>query len=87
MPWAWLTTAPNQRPGFRAHTHGADQGQRGWKLHLVYVPRGRQTRGLKAFCGVRPPHGWGLDMFITDTCKRCERLIEKRKFPAPERFK
>lgn len=28
-----------------------------------------------AACGLRPAHGWGLDMFIKDKCARCRRVL------------
>jgi len=71
----WLTTSPNPR----AHAVGVDAGQRGWRLHAVIVPSTAPTpvtfqalRWESALCGLRPAHGWGLDMFIEDRCKRCE---------------
>lgn len=68
----WLTTAPSGR----ARTHGADDGQTGWRLHAV---PGRpdetfaQIGKREAICGVRPGTGWGLDFFIERPCKRCAK--------------
>ena len=66
----WLTTSPN--PNVRGY--GADDGQRGWKLHAV---EGDDTETLNAFryrraaCGLKPAHGWGLDLFIEEKCIKC----------------
>lgn len=68
----WLTTAPSGR----AHTHGADDGQTGWRLHAVpgswsetFTDIGRRA----AICGVKPGTGWGLDLFIERRCARCQK--------------
>ena len=69
----WLTTAPN--PRYINKTHGADQGQRGWSLHAVEAPADAtvaHVNGLRALCGLRAAHGWGLDLFIERRCTRCE---------------
>lgn len=70
----WFTTLPNQSPFHKAHTHGADDGQIGWKLHAV-VADGSETFAnigkRRALCGLRPRHGWSMDLFIEDKCKRC----------------
>lgn len=77
-PFAWLTTAPSGR----SHTHGADAGQTGWRLHLVAVGGMSTLADLErrpALCGRRPGLGWGLDMFIDQECERCrERAIALR---------
>lgn len=73
----WLTTAP--KPG--SSRLGPDAGQRGWKLHAV---TGELTETLidvrfrSAVCGLRPHHGWGVDLFITDRCSRCERAVARQ---------
>ena len=70
----WLTTAPNPR----ASRGGYDQGQRGWRLHAVLADDREMFAGMgprNALCGLRPAHGWDLDMFIDDKCKRCEAKI------------
>jgi len=78
----WVTTTPN--PYRKAHTHTMDDGQVGWKLHLVRL--GERTRkpiarpdGVleidisQALCGLRAKHGWGVDFFIDAPCERCMR--------------
>lgn len=58
----WLfSTEPNPR------TSGMNAAG-GWKLHVV------DTEGVAA-CGMRPAHGWGIDLFITDKCTRCKKAI------------
>lgn len=74
MTYEWLPTAPSGR----AHTHGADCGQTGWRLHAVQVENGEtfeQVGRRPAVCGLRPGTGWGLDLFIEDRCKRCLRKL------------
>ena len=68
----WLTTAPNPAASFK----GYDAGQRGWRLHAVEAPPEAtftDVRVLASLCGLRPAHGWGLDLFIGDDmlCERC----------------
>ncbi len=76
----WLTTAPNPaRPAY-----GPDSGQRGWRLH--YVNAGSATKKhpvtgetidvTRSLCGLVPQHGWGLDMFIEEPCKRCQKALK-----------
>ncbi len=83
--WAWATTAPNPRgPGY-----GVDGDQRGWKLHLVDVNALYQATPKSpvwgdALCGLRPRHGWGLDMFIEDQCKRCVARAKKLGIDLPD---
>lgn len=89
--WSWYTTYPSGR----AHTHGADDGQTGWRLHLVdtdslkkekrWLKREGLTEVLRgsALCGTRPYTGWGLDLFIDTTCARCERAALKRGITMP----
>lgn len=70
MSIQWLTTAPNPR----VRGYGADDGQRGWKLHAVIADDKTVLADVKyehALCGLVPSHGWGLDLFIEDKCKRC----------------
>lgn len=69
MPLQWLTTNPNPRSPATGH----DAGQRGWKLHAVEADDREimPLKGRRAACGLIPPHGWGLDLFIEDRCKRC----------------
>jgi hypothetical protein len=76
MAFQWLTTNPNPR----SPATGVDAGQRGWRLHAIEASPETtfsEVRILPAACGLRPRHGWGLDMFIEDRCKRCERAIAK----------
>lgn len=61
----WLTTAPNPR----SPATGSDAGQRGWKLHAVNADDDIGPRA--AACGLKPRHGWSLDMFIKDKCCKC----------------
>ena len=74
--WHWLTTAPSGR----SHTHGADDGQTGWRLHAVFVDD-RATfndiRYARAACGMLPGTGWGLDLFIEQRCASCVRKLQK----------
>ena len=73
MTVQWLTTAPNPRVA----PTGPDAGQRGWKLHAVETDS-ETFKGVgwtRAVCGVRPAHGWGLDLFIFEKCARCSRKI------------
>jgi hypothetical protein len=70
----WLTTAPSGR----SHTHGADDGQTGWRLHAV-PGAGHEPCSVfntrRSLCGILPRTGWGLDMFIERRCKRCEAKL------------
>jgi hypothetical protein len=76
----WFTTMPNTRLGYRHHTHGADDGQIGWKLHAVPVDdQAVPEKKAQALCGLRPRHGWGMDLFIEDECSRCAAAMEKRE--------
>lgn len=74
----WFTTSPH--PWKKAHTHGADDGQVGWKLHAVPVDeKGQPQKRGKALCGIWPKHGWGMDAFIDAECTRCAAAITKRE--------
>ena len=80
LMWHWLTTAPSGR----AHTHGADDGQTGWRLHAVYAASDATLESIRtqpAICGLVPGSGWGLDLFIEEKCKRCVRRMQKFGFP------
>lgn len=71
----WLTTAPNPI----SPSTGYDAGQKGWRLHAVNTEATKFSElryGKRALCGVLPAHGWSMDMFIEDKCKRC---VEKLK--------
>jgi hypothetical protein len=68
----WITTAPSPH----VFSSSPDAGQRGWKLHAVEGPTDAtftQLRYERSLCGVFAKHGWSLDLFIEDKCKRCER--------------
>lgn len=72
MTWQWLTT----RASGRAHTVECDDGQTGWKLHAVVADDSEtfaQIGRRPSLCGLRPKHGWGLDLFVEDKCKLCEK--------------
>ena len=72
----WVTTEPNPH----SLATGFDAGQRGWKLHAVEAePTAtfNSIRNKAALCGLRPKHGWGLDMFIMDECKRCAKKMNR----------
>lgn len=77
----WLTTAPNpnSRPGTPSW-NDYDQGQRGWRLHAVRASTTEtfpQVSGRQALCGLRPAHGWDLDLFIDPDakCLRCKKAL------------
>lgn len=82
----WYTTAPH--PCKRAHAHCADQGQIGWRLHLVIGDSKRlgdkHRSAPPALCGLRPAHGWAMDLFIDAPCNRCLKLAVKRRLTLPE---
>ena len=75
----WRTTYPSGR----AHTHGADDGVTGWKLHAVPSPAEHITVNSNryfnpALCGMVPGTGlWGMDLFIEDKCSRCAKALLK----------
>lgn len=84
--YRWLTTLPNPRRPATGH----DAGVTGWKLHAVeasetdkFTDLGRMT----ALCGLRPRHGWSLDLFIEDECQKCvaamDRLEKQQPASAP----
>ena len=88
----WMTTYPSGR----AHTHSADDGQTGWRLHLVdpatlskwetiikYQGCVTTMRG-PALCGMLPRTGWGFDLFIDTPCARCVKAAEKRGIAMPK---
>jgi len=71
----WLTTAPNPR----VTSYTADDGQRGWSTHAVEIAGKKTTledvRTFRAICGLRPRHGWGMDLFIKKKCVKCARKL------------
>lgn len=71
----WLTTGPNPRLPATGH----DAGQRGWRLHAIFTEADsfKAIRNYSAACGLRPAHGWDLDLFIEAKCKRCLAAIAK----------
>jgi len=75
MTYQWLTTQPNPN----SSATGVNAGQRGWKTHAVISePSENFIKDIKrrqAICGLRPRHGWGLDLFIEDKCERCLKRI------------
>lgn len=87
MSYQWFTTMPNPR----VVSHSADAGQRGWRLHLVEMDAAFDTTRLghkinrtPALCGLRPGHGWGIDLFIDAECERCTRRAEKIGIDLPD---
>lgn len=77
MPIQWLTTLPSGK----AHTCETDDGVTGWRTHAVEADEAtlfKDIRDRRALCGLRPRHGWGMDLFIEDKCARCRRVLEKR---------
>lgn len=69
----WMTTLPNPNVPPSGYENF---GQRGWRLHAVEAPANAlasEVREQAASCGLVPAHGWGLDLFIEDRCKRCVR--------------
>lgn len=78
----WLTTAANPH----VKGYGADDGQRGWKVHAVEASDDQNfaaIRRFKAACGLKPAHGWGSDLFIVTKCGRCVAALV-RQFPGAE---
>jgi hypothetical protein len=71
--WRWMTTNPNPR----SPDTGFDASQRGWRLHLVDLNHAdahiysKDKNQSPSLCGIRPRHGWGLDLFIDEPCARC----------------
>lgn len=73
----WLTTAPNPR----SPATGFDAGQRGWARHAVKAEDKEtfaEVGSRPAACGLRPVHGWGMDLFVTRKCKHCIRARGNR---------
>ena len=68
--WQWLSTGPNPRTA----ATGPDAGQRGWRLHAVRADEDAtfdSIRARRSACGLRPRHGWSLDLFIEQRCAGC----------------
>jgi hypothetical protein len=66
----WVTTNPSPF----VKKYGYDQGQRGWRLHLVNPKDGNYA---KALCGLTPSHGWGVDWYIESECKNCVKKAKR----------
>jgi hypothetical protein len=74
----WLTIATNRSRVKR----GFDGGRSSWKLHAVRLEDDQQKfsdipSGTETVCGIRHAWGFDLNLFITDRCKRCERILAK----------
>jgi len=79
----WLTTFPSGR----THTHSADDGQTGWRLHAIECGPDTPIAELgrkPAICGTRPGTGWGADLFIDEPCIRCVKSAIKRGLGIPD---
>lgn len=84
-PLQWLVTAPN--PRYLDKTHGADQGQRGWRMHAVEAAGDATLDAVRyksGLCGVLPGTGWAVDMFIDEKCRRCLRTLARLRALDPE---
>lgn len=83
MKTQWLTTAPNPRGVRAAHRgYNADDGQRGWRTHAVEADdkeTGADVVTRRSACGLRPAHGWGVDLFIEEQCQRCVKILAKKE--------
>jgi hypothetical protein len=70
----WVTTNPNPR----VRATGYDAGQRGWRLHALEAEEKATFSGVgkqRSLCGLRPRHGWSLDLFIEEKCARCAKKL------------
>lgn len=79
----WLTTSPNPR----VRATGYDAGQRGLRLHAIEATETTplsSVRYKQALCGLRPGHGWGMDLFIDRPCRRCVRIALAGGAEVPE---
>jgi hypothetical protein len=77
LPIQWLATAASGK----AHTHSADDGVTGWRLHAIAATENTTLLELArkaAVCGMRPRTGWGLDLFTEQRCTRCEKKLGLR---------
>jgi len=84
MRFEWLSTEPNPRAsGLNAAG--------GWKLHAINLDDDATYLGIgprAAACGLRPAHGWGIDLFVTDRCIRCRLALgETVKFDSKLRYR
>ena len=74
--YKYFATMPNPR----SKHYGPDAGVTGWKLHIIEENISwliGDKYKAPALCGLIPKHGWGEDLFIEDTCKKCERIAAK----------
>ena len=66
----WLTTNANPRLAGWTEKHG-------WKMHAVPVSddaaKFSDIKRVRALCGLRPRHGWGIDLFIEAKCACCQK--------------
>jgi hypothetical protein len=74
----WLTIATNRTRVKR----GFDGGRSSWRLHALRLEDDQQKfsdipSGTETVCGIRHACGFDLNVFITDRCKRCERILAK----------
>ena len=70
--YEWLTTCLNPRTPLSE--------PRGWRTHAVLVPAGAkfdEIKKLRSLCGLRPRHGWGMDLFIEEPCARCSDIFDR----------
>lgn len=86
----WLTTRPNPRVvchtadsgqrGWRVHAVEISDSDKQLSLieatSYVYSDGVRSSMGKRALCGLRPQHGWGMDLFIEQRCAKCERASD-----------
>lgn len=89
--YKWKTTVSSGR----SKTNGADDGNTGWRLHLVDVTNlvGVDTYNRKhgsftaqkgkSICGISPRYGWGIDLFVDEPCSRCLAIAEKHGIELP----
>lgn len=72
----WLNAETN--PRIRAT--GFNAGRSAWKFHAVLSdPRQKfeEIKGVHALCGLKPRHGWGMDLFmdiddeVAGRCLKC----------------
>jgi hypothetical protein len=77
MEKQWLTTAPAAGAPLLGNA-----GRRGWKVHAVEVNEGetfRDVRARRAACGLLPAHGWDMDPYVIDRCKRCDAALSQAR--------